>query len=213
MSYERLKRVALNISTNCFENLLSTMEISREIEDLITARVEIYRQSLTNAVLLERNSADNIDIATVFSALTVESIAENPFTSNLTPIDEVESVSIVSEHCIMCLETSADLSPFNCKLTADCECRVVGCIDCWRKYLHKNARQDQISCPKCRQDIKGFLVSQGFGAIPRRCGYCDEAGHSKTSCSQRKAKREEIKLEIDEMKRCLSVKQSELSAL
>jgi hypothetical protein len=168
-------------------------------EELVNEQVEVLRNKLLTTFLSSDNfpeSQDNI------SCVTMEQITDDTLITD-------DNESIISEACNICLSKSGDIDSFNFKLKANCECGVMGCFNCWEKFYRLHKREDTICCPKCRRDISGFLIQQEFKQI-RHCSFCEETGHTRRNCSQRKTEEMKIRFDINLITEELEEKKKEL---
>jgi hypothetical protein len=143
--------------------------ISEDESILIEIEISKIREKLMKAVLQKKADIDNDDINTFLSNLTINTVVS------------VDNNSIATEGCNICFSTSTDLTPFNFKLRANCECAIMGCFDCWSEFYKRHRKDEMITCPKCRRDITAFLKDEGFVNL-RRCSQCRRTGHNIVTC-------------------------------
>jgi hypothetical protein len=155
--------------------------------ELIQIAADAYKLKITIEVeKLNANEgkSDMDELASIVSNLTVNT-EFNSVDVSLRQIypDSIntDDVSVSTEDCNLCFQGRNELNDSNFFLETNCPCQIRACFVCWGKFYQSKRLNDFIPCPKCRADISGFLVSQGFKRN-RLCSFCRLPGHNITYC-------------------------------
>jgi hypothetical protein len=157
--------------------------------ELIKIAVDAYEIKLTVEVEklnVNEEIKDSDDVATVLSNLTIGSGKDDISLSQIYSVkdDVKDDVTVSTEACNICFLERNELADSNSFLQTNCPCEIRACFQCWGTFYSSKKINEFIPCPKCRQDIKGFLVSQGFKKI-RLCSHCRLPGHYINACPSR----------------------------